>query len=219
LKTWTYTAVPETRGAAKWTDGKITLPWLPTSERFTKIRLRPSLRHRNQQMGLQGSNTVMGHTLPIQRKRKHACRMAIPAKANRLLQSTNLHRRLPHPVQGIRLERPATNRPSITQATVEELGPAAAPAVSCTGYQLRTRMDTAKHRRHNTANIPLRMDALRTPTIRHNMVQRTRRSRTIRTHTRLRTNKDMGHPTQHPAARQSPSSSTPQTSKYPSSGK
>jgi hypothetical protein len=35
-KTWTYTAVPETRGAAKWTDGKITLPWLPTSERFTK---------------------------------------------------------------------------------------------------------------------------------------------------------------------------------------
>jgi hypothetical protein len=36
LKTWTYTAVPETRGAAKWTDGKITLPWLPTSERFTK---------------------------------------------------------------------------------------------------------------------------------------------------------------------------------------
>jgi hypothetical protein len=36
LKTWTYTAVPETRGAAKWTDGRITLPWLPTSERFTK---------------------------------------------------------------------------------------------------------------------------------------------------------------------------------------
>jgi hypothetical protein len=35
-KTWTYIAVPETRGAAKWTDGKITLPWLPTSERFTK---------------------------------------------------------------------------------------------------------------------------------------------------------------------------------------
>jgi hypothetical protein len=35
-KTWTYTAVPETRGAAKWTDGKLTLPWLPTSERFTK---------------------------------------------------------------------------------------------------------------------------------------------------------------------------------------
>jgi hypothetical protein len=35
-KTWTYTAVPETRGAAKWTEGKITLPWLPTSERFTK---------------------------------------------------------------------------------------------------------------------------------------------------------------------------------------
>jgi hypothetical protein len=35
-KTLTYTAVPETRGAAKWTDGKITLPWLPTSERFTK---------------------------------------------------------------------------------------------------------------------------------------------------------------------------------------
>jgi hypothetical protein len=35
-KTWTYTAVPETRGEAKWTDGKITLPWLPTSERFTK---------------------------------------------------------------------------------------------------------------------------------------------------------------------------------------
>jgi hypothetical protein len=34
-KTWTYTAVPETRGAAKWTDGKLTLPWLPTSERFT----------------------------------------------------------------------------------------------------------------------------------------------------------------------------------------
>jgi len=36
LKTWTYTAVPETRGEAKWTDGKLTLPWLPTSERFTK---------------------------------------------------------------------------------------------------------------------------------------------------------------------------------------
>jgi hypothetical protein len=35
-KTWTYTAVPETRGAAKWTEGKLTLPWLPTSERFTK---------------------------------------------------------------------------------------------------------------------------------------------------------------------------------------
>jgi hypothetical protein len=35
-KTLTYTAVPETRGAAKWTEGKITLPWLPTSERFTK---------------------------------------------------------------------------------------------------------------------------------------------------------------------------------------
>jgi hypothetical protein len=35
-KTWTYTAVPETRGAAKWADGKLTLPWLPTSERFTK---------------------------------------------------------------------------------------------------------------------------------------------------------------------------------------
>jgi hypothetical protein len=35
-RTWRYTAVPETRGAAKWTDGKITLPWLPTSERFTK---------------------------------------------------------------------------------------------------------------------------------------------------------------------------------------
>jgi hypothetical protein len=42
-KTWTYTAVPETRGAAKWTDGKLTLPWLPTSERFTKIRLRPRI--------------------------------------------------------------------------------------------------------------------------------------------------------------------------------
>ncbi|MEM3081599.1 MAG: carboxypeptidase-like regulatory domain-containing protein, partial [Nitrososphaerota archaeon] len=35
-KTWTYTAVPETRGAAKWTTGSLTLPWLPTSERFTK---------------------------------------------------------------------------------------------------------------------------------------------------------------------------------------
>ncbi|MEM4354357.1 MAG: hypothetical protein QW470_06370, partial [Candidatus Caldarchaeum sp.] len=35
-KTWTYTAVPETRGAAKWTTGQLTLPWLPTSERFTK---------------------------------------------------------------------------------------------------------------------------------------------------------------------------------------
>ncbi|MEM4294177.1 MAG: carboxypeptidase-like regulatory domain-containing protein [Candidatus Caldarchaeum sp.] len=35
-KTWTYTAVPETRGAAKWTEGRLTLPWLPTSERFTK---------------------------------------------------------------------------------------------------------------------------------------------------------------------------------------
>jgi hypothetical protein len=35
-KTLTYTAVPETRGAAKWTEGKLTLPWLPTSERFTK---------------------------------------------------------------------------------------------------------------------------------------------------------------------------------------
>jgi hypothetical protein len=35
-RTWRYTAVPETRGAAKWTEGKLTLPWLPTSERFTK---------------------------------------------------------------------------------------------------------------------------------------------------------------------------------------
>ncbi|BAJ50413.1 hypothetical protein CSUB_C0553 [Candidatus Caldarchaeum subterraneum] len=35
-RTWTYTAVPETRGAAKWTTGQLTLPWLPTSERFTK---------------------------------------------------------------------------------------------------------------------------------------------------------------------------------------
>ncbi len=35
-KTWTYTAVPETRGAAKWTTGQLTLPWLPTSERFTR---------------------------------------------------------------------------------------------------------------------------------------------------------------------------------------
>jgi hypothetical protein len=34
-KTWRYTALPETRGAAKWTEGKLTLPWLPTSERFT----------------------------------------------------------------------------------------------------------------------------------------------------------------------------------------
>ncbi|MEM2831330.1 MAG: carboxypeptidase-like regulatory domain-containing protein [Candidatus Caldarchaeum sp.] len=35
-RTWTYTAVPETRGAAKWTTGQLTLPWLPASERFTK---------------------------------------------------------------------------------------------------------------------------------------------------------------------------------------
>ncbi|MDW8077242.1 MAG: hypothetical protein RMJ14_06435, partial [Nitrososphaerota archaeon] len=35
-RTITYTAVPETRGAAKWTTGSLTLPWLPTSERFTK---------------------------------------------------------------------------------------------------------------------------------------------------------------------------------------
>ncbi|MEM2592505.1 MAG: hypothetical protein QXI60_07970, partial [Thermofilaceae archaeon] len=35
-RTWTYTAVPETRGAAKWTTGSLTLPWLPASERFTK---------------------------------------------------------------------------------------------------------------------------------------------------------------------------------------
>ncbi|MEM0444208.1 MAG: carboxypeptidase-like regulatory domain-containing protein [Candidatus Caldarchaeum sp.] len=35
-RTWTYTAVPETRGAARWTTGSLTLPWLPTSERFTK---------------------------------------------------------------------------------------------------------------------------------------------------------------------------------------
>jgi hypothetical protein len=52
-----------------------------------------------------------------------------------------------------------------------------------------------------TANLPLRMDALRTPTIRHNMVQRTRRSRTIRTHTRLCTNKDMGDPTPSPGSK------------------
>jgi hypothetical protein len=36
LKTWTYTAVPETRGTAKWTTGKLTLEWLPTSERFRR---------------------------------------------------------------------------------------------------------------------------------------------------------------------------------------
>jgi hypothetical protein len=36
LKTWTYTAVPETRGTAKWTTGKLTLEWLPTSERFSR---------------------------------------------------------------------------------------------------------------------------------------------------------------------------------------
>ncbi|MEM0384741.1 MAG: carboxypeptidase-like regulatory domain-containing protein, partial [Candidatus Caldarchaeum sp.] len=35
-RTWTYTAVPETRGAARWTTGSLTLPWLPASERFTK---------------------------------------------------------------------------------------------------------------------------------------------------------------------------------------
>jgi hypothetical protein len=35
-KTWTYTAVPETRGTAKWTTGKLTLEWLPTSERFSR---------------------------------------------------------------------------------------------------------------------------------------------------------------------------------------
>jgi hypothetical protein len=35
----------------------------------------------------------------------------IPAKANRLLQSAKLHTERPHPVQSIRMERPATNRP------------------------------------------------------------------------------------------------------------
>jgi hypothetical protein len=76
-----------------------------------QIRLRPKVRQRNQQMDLQRCNTVMGHTLPVLRRRKGAPWMAVPAKANRLLQCTKHHTEHPHPVQSIRMERPATNRP------------------------------------------------------------------------------------------------------------
>jgi hypothetical protein len=115
-KTWTYTAVPETRGAAKWTDGKLTLPWLPTSERFTKTDYDlvfdiPTNRWIYKDVTRSWDIPYPSYT------QTERCSMdgRTSQASNRLPRRIQLTLRGPqNSVQGIRLERPATHRPSIT---------------------------------------------------------------------------------------------------------
>jgi hypothetical protein len=115
-KTWTYTAVPETRGAAKWTDGKITLPWLPTSERFTKSDYDLVF---DSAVGIWVYKDVTrSWDIPYPSNADGSMLAGWPyqPRPTGYYRRAQLHRGLPHTVQGISLERPATHRPSITQA-------------------------------------------------------------------------------------------------------
>jgi hypothetical protein len=123
-KTWTYTAVPETRGAAKWTDGKITLPWLPTSERFTKSDYDLVFDTATNRWVYRDVTRSWDIPFPSNNADTGVRLAGWPYQPTPTgyYESTKRYAERSHPVQDIGVERPATNRPSLTQLQQTEHG-------------------------------------------------------------------------------------------------